>query len=74
MVVSWCMRMEAKNSYFKKVARIGNFNPTPLQNDIRDYCAPICKGSFLPMMSLSVDHVSNFGHPYFKILCKAKKE
>ena len=24
-VVSWCMRMEAKNAYFKQVARIGNF-------------------------------------------------
>ena len=24
-VNSWCMRMEAKNSYFKQVARITNF-------------------------------------------------
>lgn len=29
MVISWCMRMEAKNSYFKKVARIGNFKNIP---------------------------------------------
>ena len=25
LIASWCMRMEAKNSYFKKVARVGNF-------------------------------------------------
>ena len=24
MVNSWCMRMETKNSYFKRVAQIGN--------------------------------------------------
>ena len=29
MVISWCMRMEAKNSYFKKIARIGNFKNIP---------------------------------------------
>lgn len=22
---SWCMRMEAKNSYFKRIAQLGNF-------------------------------------------------
>ena len=26
---SWCMRMEAKNSYFKRVAQIGNFKNLP---------------------------------------------
>ena len=25
LVTSWCMRMEAKNSYFKKVSRLSNF-------------------------------------------------
>ena len=25
LVTSWCMRMEAKNSYFKRIAMIGNF-------------------------------------------------
>ena len=25
LVISWCMRMEAKNSYFKKVSRLSNF-------------------------------------------------
>ena len=29
LIVSWCMRMEAKNSYFKKVARISNFKNVP---------------------------------------------
>ena len=29
LVISWCMRMEAKNSYFKKVARISNFKNVP---------------------------------------------
>lgn len=29
LVTSWCMRMEAKNAYFKKVARIGNFKNAP---------------------------------------------
>ena len=29
MVNSWCMRMEAKNSYFKRVAQIGNFKNLP---------------------------------------------
>ena len=26
---SWCMRMEAKNNYFKKAGRIGNFKNVP---------------------------------------------
>ena len=25
LTTSWCMRMEAKNSYFKKIAQQGNF-------------------------------------------------
>ena len=25
LVRSWCMRMEAKNSYFKQIAQLGNF-------------------------------------------------
>ena len=25
LMTSWCMRMEAKNSYFKRIAQIGNF-------------------------------------------------
>ena len=25
LVSSWCMRMEAKHNYFKKVAQVGNF-------------------------------------------------
>ena len=25
MIVSWCMHMEAKNSYFKNIAEISNF-------------------------------------------------
>ena len=29
LVISWCMRMEAKNSYFKKVARISNYKNVP---------------------------------------------
>ena len=29
LVISWCMRMEAKNSYFKKVARISNYKNIP---------------------------------------------
>ena len=29
MVSTWCMRMEAKNSYFKRVAQIGNFKNLP---------------------------------------------
>ena len=29
-ISSWCMRMEAKNSYFKRIARIGNFKNVPL--------------------------------------------
>ncbi len=29
MVNSWCMRMEAKNSYFKRVVQIGNFKNVP---------------------------------------------
>ena len=28
-VVSWCMRMEAKNAYFKKIARISNLKNVP---------------------------------------------
>ena len=30
MVTTWCMRMEAKNSYFKRISRIGNFKNLPL--------------------------------------------
>ena len=30
MVSTWCMRMEGKNSYFKKISRIGNFKNLPL--------------------------------------------
>ena len=30
MVTTWCMRMEAKNSYFKRIGQIGNFKNLPL--------------------------------------------
>lgn len=30
LINAWCMRMEAKNSYFKRVAQIGNFKNLPL--------------------------------------------
>ena len=30
LTTSWCMRMEAKNSYFKRMAQIGNFKNIPL--------------------------------------------
>ena len=30
MVSTWCMRMEAKNSYFKRIAQLGNFKNLPL--------------------------------------------
>lgn len=30
MVNTWCMRMEAKNSYFKRIGQIGNFKNLPL--------------------------------------------
>ncbi len=30
MVTTWCMRMEAKNSYFKRIAQLGNFVNLPL--------------------------------------------
>ena len=49
------MRMETKNSYFKNVARIGNFKNVfhiLLQNDIKDYSVYICKEN--------ADYASNF--------------
>ena len=30
LITSWCMRMEAKHSYFKRIAMIGNFKNVPL--------------------------------------------
>lgn len=30
MVTTWCIRMEAKNSYFKRIAQLGNFVNLPL--------------------------------------------
>ena len=35
IVNSWCMRMEAKNSYFKRVAQIGNFKILPYSDSRR---------------------------------------
>ena len=29
LITCWCMRMEAKNSYFKRVAQIGNYRNVP---------------------------------------------
>lgn len=30
LISCWCMRMEAKNSYFKRISQIGNFKNLPL--------------------------------------------
>ena len=30
LVASWCMRMEAKNAFFKRIAQIGNYKNVPL--------------------------------------------
>ena len=60
LIVSWCMRMEAKNSYFKKVARISNFKNVPYsvaKRHQRLLCAHL-QGQFFLTMNCSVDHVS----------------
>ena len=56
MVVSWCMRMEAKNSYFKKIARIGNFPYSVAKRHQRLLCAYL-QGQFF---THDEDHVGDF--------------
>jgi len=48
LVTTWCMRMEAKNAYFKDVARISNFKNVPYSVAMRHQrllCAHL-QGSF----------------------------
>lgn len=48
LVTTWCMRMEAKNAYFKDVARISNFKNVPYSVAVRHQrllCAHL-QGSF----------------------------
>ena len=63
LVISWCMRMEVKNSYFKKVARISNFKNVPYSVAKRHQhllCAYIFKDSSFLMMNCNVVHVCLF--------------
>ena len=44
LTTSWCMRMEAKNSYFKRIAQIGNFKNIALsvaRHHQKFVCAPL---------------------------------
>lgn len=64
---TWCMRMEAKNGYFKQILRIGNFKNLPFSvahRHQRLLCANLQDKFFL------YDHLEcgpckfNFNHVY----------
>ena len=65
LVTSWCMRMEAKNSYFKKSARVANFKNiaySVAKRHQKMICAYLQCSKFLFLMSYSVVHVSTCLH------------
>ena len=67
LITSWCMRMEAKNSYFKKSARVTNFKNIAYSVAMRHQkliCAHLQFSIFLFMKNCNVDHVSFITHAY----------
>ena len=61
---TWCMRMEAKNAYFKKIAQIGNFKNLPLSianRHQRLLCAHL-QGTFFLYSELECGPCKNFTH------------
>ena len=49
LVNCWCMRMEAKHSYFKRISQIGNFRNIPYSVALRHQkllCANLQSSSF----------------------------
>ena len=67
LVTSWCMRMEAKNSYFKKSARSANFKNIAYSVASRHQklaCAYLqCSKFFIYMTGFEktrLPHTSNF--------------
>ena len=58
LVSTWCMRMEAKNSYFKKAAQIGTCFKNVSYSEA--FMRIPTRYFFFPLMSWSVDQVCKY--------------